>query len=141
VNQGEHVSQPEVPLISPPQGESVGESGTRPRGELRLRLFAKTDVGQIREHNEDNFLVADLSRRTRGVMDAQKGFQMGPQGALFAVCDGMGGAAAGEIASQLAVDILYEKMIDGLPTEKAVPRVDMARRLVRAVEAAGLRIF
>jgi protein phosphatase len=50
----------------------------------------------------------------------------------------MGGAAAGEVASELAVNILYEKLIDG-----DVPgnRDDLARRLVRAVEAAGLRIY
>jgi serine/threonine protein phosphatase PrpC len=52
----------------------------------------------------------------------------------------MGGAAAGEIASQLAVDIIYERLVDGLG-ERPLKRDDLARRLVRAVEAAGLRIF
>jgi protein phosphatase len=53
----------------------------------------------------------------------------------------MGGAAAGEIASQLAVDILYEKMTEGLDETQPVLRDDLARRLVRGIEAAGLRIF
>jgi len=98
-------------------------------------------VGQVREHNEDNFLVADLARRTRGLLEANRIAAVGPQGMLFAVCDGMGGAAAGEIASQLAVDIIYERMIDGLEGRPAPTRDELARRLVRAVEAAGLRIF
>jgi hypothetical protein len=34
-----------------------------PRPEVAIRLFGRTDVGQVREHNEDNFLVADLTRR------------------------------------------------------------------------------
>jgi protein phosphatase len=106
-----------------------------------VRLFARTDVGQVREHNEDNFLVADLTRRQRGLMEANRQTTIGPQGAVFAVCDGMGGAAAGEIASQLAVDILCEKMIEGLDESTPVRRDDLGRRLVRAVEAAGLRIF
>jgi protein phosphatase len=106
-----------------------------------VRLFARTDVGQVREHNEDNFLVADLTRRQRGLMEANRQTAIGPQGAVFAVCDGMGGAAAGEIASQLAVDIICEKMIDGLDEHTPVKRDDLGRRLVRAVEAAGLRIF
>jgi protein phosphatase len=106
-----------------------------------VRLFARTDVGQVREHNEDNFLVADLTRRQRGLMEANRQTQIGPQGAVFAVCDGMGGAAAGEIASQLAVDILCEKMIEGLDESAPIRRDDLGRRLVRAVEAAGLRIF
>jgi protein phosphatase len=53
----------------------------------------------------------------------------------------MGGAAAGEVASQLAVDILFEKMTAALDEKTPLPRNDLARRLVRAVEAAGLRIF
>jgi protein phosphatase len=108
--------------------------------EVRVQLFARTDVGQVREHNEDNFLVADLTRRSRGLLEANRATIIGTQGAIFAVCDGMGGAAAGEIASQLAVDIIYERLVDGLG-ERAVTRDDLARRLVRAVESAGLRIF
>ncbi len=110
-------------------------------GEIRVKLFARTDVGQIREHNEDNFLVADLTRRARGILEANRSLVIGPHGSLFAVCDGMGGAAAGEIASQLAVDILYERMVDGLEGAPPLRRDDLARRLVRAIEAAGLRIF
>jgi protein phosphatase len=50
----------------------------------------------------------------------------------------MGGAAAGEVASQLAVDIIYEKLVQG---EAPGDHNDLARRLVLAVEEAGVRIF
>jgi protein phosphatase len=95
----------------------------------------------VREHNEDNFLVADLTQRSRGLLEANRKCNVAGHGSLFAVCDGMGGAAAGEVASQLAVDILYEKMIDGVPADRIVERNELARRLVRSVESAGLRIF
>jgi protein phosphatase len=108
---------------------------------VRLKLFARTDVGQIREHNEDNFLVADLTKRSRGLLDSNRTGAVGPLGHLFAVCDGMGGAAAGEVASQLAVDIIYERMVNGLDQRSTVGRDEIARRLVRAVETAGYRIF
>jgi len=103
-----------------------------------VRLFGRTDVGQIREHNEDNFLVADLTRRSRGLMEHDRDQTVGEWGSVFGVCDGMGGAAAGEIASQLAVDIIYEKLIEGTPPAR---HDELAQRLVRAVEEAGVRIF
>ncbi len=107
-------------------------------GEIRIRLFGRTDVGRIREHNEDNFLVADLSQSARGLMENIRSHAVGASGTLFAVCDGMGGAAAGEVASKLAVDIIYEQMqAGGAPRH----RDEFARRLVRAVEVAGMRIF
>jgi len=105
---------------------------------LKMRVFGRTDVGQIREHNEDNFLVADLTRRTRSLMESDREPPVGERGMLLGVCDGMGGAAAGEVASQLAVDIIYEKLIQGEPPAN---HDDLARRLVQAVEEAGVRIF
>ena len=70
-----------------------------PRPEIRIEVFGKTDVGLIREHNEDNFLVADVTAAVRaaGPHDPLR-FALGDKGALFLVCDGMGGAAAGEVA-------------------------------------------
>jgi protein phosphatase len=115
-------------------GPAAGGNG------VQVKLFARTDVGQVREHNEDNFLVADLSRRSRGLLEANRATLLGPQGLLFCVCDGMGGAAAGEIASQLAVDIIFERILEGVGADP-LARNDLARRLVRAVETAGLRIF
>jgi protein phosphatase len=50
----------------------------------------------------------------------------------------MGGAAAGEVASQLAVDIIYDVLCAEPPPET---NDDLAHRLVHAVEEAGIRIF
>ncbi len=112
-------------------------SGKRKSPAIEMRVFGKTDVGQVREHNEDNFLIADLTRKAR-VFDAEQSHVLGRSGAVFGVCDGMGGAAAGEVASQLAVDIIYDRLVEAKAPRN---REDLARRLVRAVQDAGLRIF
>jgi serine/threonine protein phosphatase PrpC len=62
--------------------------------QLRLDVAQLTDVGRKRPHNEDN--MAYVIPKDPQVM-ARKG-------ALFIVADGMGGHAAGEVASEIAVD-------------------------------------
>ncbi|PIE06184.1 MAG: hypothetical protein CSA75_00865 [Sorangium cellulosum] len=117
---------------------SEDSDNTSASGEMRVRVFGRTDVGQVREHNEDSFIIADLSRKSRSLREEDRVQTIGAHGTLMAVCDGMGGAAAGEVASELAVNIIYEKLVDG-----DVPKNhdDLARRVVRAIEAAGLRIY
>jgi serine/threonine protein phosphatase PrpC len=105
---------------------------------LSVRYAGRSAVGLVREHNEDNFVIANLSTGDLAAREASVTDAVGEGGMLFAVCDGMGGAAAGEVASQMAVDVLHEAMQrGGFPHE----RDELARRLVGAVEEAGRRIF
>jgi serine/threonine protein phosphatase PrpC/CRP-like cAMP-binding protein len=96
-----------------------------------LRFYAATDVGKVREHNEDNFLV-----------DKKLG--------LFVVADGMGGHAAGEVASALAVrtmheeirreaDLLADYVAGATGANKVTPR-DIVALLDHSVQQACLRI-
>jgi protein phosphatase len=102
---------------------------------ISVKVVGRTDVGLVREHNEDNYLLADLATGSR---DPATFHEVSPSGLMLAVCDGMGGAAAGEVASQMAVDTLYEMMRRGGPP---TDRDALARTLVRSVEEAGARIF
>src|SRR5262244_3961702 len=99
--------------------------GTAPP--IDIEIFGKTDVGLIREHNEDNFLIADVTAALRS-NDGKEPLKLklGGKGALLLVCDGMGGAAAGEVASQMAVDSIYEALTVSEPLQR-----DAFARLVR----------
>ncbi len=106
---------------------------------LTFTVYGKTDVGLIREHNEDNFMIADLAEDA-GPLGGEKQLSgtVSERGFALAVCDGMGGAAAGEVASQMAVDTLFE-VLRG--EDAAASRDGFAQRLVEAIEAAGARIY
>ena len=123
------------------------ESWARPRREtphstptgLHFTVFGRTDVGLVRDHNEDTFMVADLSSGA-GPLESEDESEgtVSSRGLALAVCDGMGGAAAGEVASHMAVDTLFE-ILRG--DDAAQDRDSFARRLVASVEEAGARIF
>ncbi len=71
---------------------------------------SRTDVGCVRDHNEDSLVVAPP---------------------LYVVCDGMGGHAAGEVASEIAVRVI----------ENRAPQHADVEELGRAVEEANLAII
>jgi serine/threonine protein phosphatase PrpC len=105
--------------------------------DIKITAFGKTDVGLIREHNEDNFLLANVDTGLRTSSPEENlQFALGPKGAILLVCDGMGGAAAGEVASTMAVDSISIDMETRAPTT----RERYARCLRRAIENANEKI-
>jgi PPM family protein phosphatase len=84
---------------------------------LRLRVGARTDVGRVRQGNEDAFTV---------------------QHPLFAVADGMGGHQGGEVASKLALERL-ERVTDGESDLAEVVRDANRAVFSKAAEDPGLR--
>jgi len=128
------------------QIETLGSPGNRQvdglgPAAITPDVFGLSDVGKVRDHNEDSFLVAQLERSmrlyqsSRPVNDGAK-VKGPPQGRLLSVADGTGGHAAGEAASAMTIDALaryaFTLMPWSLPRGKSDSRI-LARGLRDAV--------
>jgi serine/threonine protein phosphatase PrpC len=112
---------------------------TPARGPVLITARARTDLGRTRDHNEDAFLVADLTSRTTDITRGGS-HRVGPRGSLFLVADGMGGAAAGELASSMAADLIFRHLLETWSTETEVSTERFTHHLKEAVELANARI-
>jgi PPM family protein phosphatase len=110
-------------------------------GSVRVSVFGKTDLGRTRDHNEDTFLVADLSTGNASLQPAVRSHEVGARGSLFMVADGMGGAAAGELASAMAADHIYRHMITAWAGDATPSAARFAYRMKEAVELANEQIY
>jgi serine/threonine protein phosphatase PrpC len=93
---------------------------------LTVQVAGKSDVGCVRTNNEDNF-----------GFDARYG--------IFVVCDGMGGQAAGEVASKIGVDSMlnYFRSPNGVqpPAQSFTGVSERARVLGEAIHTANLEVY
>jgi PPM family protein phosphatase len=94
---------------------------------MRLKVGAGTDTGRVRDLNEDAY-----------VLRAHDG--------LFVVCDGMGGAPAGEVASQMAIDSILRQLngteqVRSASTTVAQPFLPHTTRLADAVRRSNEFIY
>ena len=107
------LTEPEAPFTAP---YDTGSCSGRPRP-LTVRSSGRTDKGRTRASNEDQFLIAVLTKALQVLQtslrqeDVQYG---GTQGYLFLVADGVGGNVAGEKASALAVNAIENFVLDTL---------------------------
>jgi protein phosphatase len=108
---------------------------------MKVAFAALTDVGLVRQNNEDTYLVLDLGARRRHIPPPASGegrAETSVGGLLFAVADGMGGALAGEVAARMAV----EALADAAPGLDAAPSDEAARDLlVESIRQANERIY
>lgn len=95
---------------------------------MEVKAYGLTHVGRQRQHNEDSFLVADEAK-------------------LFLVADGMGGHAAGEIASRIAVDSISEFIVHTKEDDGTWPHAydehytRTTNRLMAALRMANTRVL
>jgi len=108
---------------------------------MRISFAALTDVGHVRQNNEDTYLLFDVGRGKPFIPPPASGegaTDTNGSGLLLAVADGMGGALAGEVASRMAVDALCEAAKD-LTAEQS--EKECQELVLNAISRANQRIF
>lgn len=88
-----------------------------------MKIVAKTDKGRIRESNQDAYAVGELPGEV----------------AWAVVCDGMGGAAGGNIASALAVKVISDKI--NTSYNERMKESSIKNLLDSAITAANIEVY
>ncbi|MGH7914963.1 MAG: protein kinase domain-containing protein, partial [Candidatus Binataceae bacterium] len=140
-----HVVSPELEqvvrraLFFDPQGrwptvDALKAELVRLNAAIRIRAAVMTDVGMVREHNEDAAMAVEYVRQS--LIDPA-------QSCLYVVADGMGGAEAGEVASAIAVGAIrnyVEKELNGAeaqtPSQLLTAALEEANRKIIEYQAA-----
>jgi protein phosphatase len=86
-----------------------------------LRVCGATDIGLERAQNQDTFVIADLSSGEVSSPCVEVGVSLPDSGYLLLVCDGMGGAAAGDVAARIAAGSIRKTLVDAGDTVSAHP--------------------
>ncbi len=129
----EAIMTPEAPLGAPLEkterlnreelSEGWAEVGRVPRVVAALKFGAKTDLGRVRDNNEDKF----------DFFEPEDPAVLATKGRFYAVADGMGGHSAGQIACELALKAVIQSYYGS-------PSADTESSLKRAVEEANALI-
>ena len=88
-----------------------------------MQCWGLTDPGCVRTQNQDAFLMEELDRNTR----------------LFVVCDGMGGAKSGNVASSLALDVFVQEVKRTWSHSMSSKKID--QMLQGAVKLANFTVY
>jgi serine/threonine protein phosphatase PrpC len=76
-----------------------------------LAICGATDVGVCRANNQDTFVIADLRSGDVSNPCSRTEIPLSRQGILLLVCDGMGGAAAGDLAARIAAEAIKHQLV------------------------------
>ncbi|MBI4524578.1 MAG: Stp1/IreP family PP2C-type Ser/Thr phosphatase [Deltaproteobacteria bacterium] len=104
---------------------------------LQVVAFGESDIGLVRGNNEDSFLITDLTHGVATCASTALDHVVGEKGILFLVADGMGGAEAGEVASQMAVEVVSREVFENLTKSQDLNRPGFVEILKQAIQRAN----
>ncbi|MFN4178777.1 MAG: PP2C family serine/threonine-protein phosphatase, partial [Armatimonadota bacterium] len=99
---------------------------------MRVEFFAMTDVGRKREHNEDSYLTMHFERCHLDKIESLL---------LLAVADGMGGHAAGEVASKLCLQVFASHLLTAIQDWLNFGEPDWHEALKSAITETNRQVF
>ena len=145
----EELGRMETPMPSTPAApaQQPADTSLPAAGALAIKTFGITDRGKVRVCNEDQFLIAELSKAMRVWQTSlpEPKVQTGDDRAhLLLVADGMGGARAGERASATAVAAIEQFMLNSFKWFYGSSNVEAQRVLGQfqsAFKAADERVL
>jgi len=109
----------------------------------KVDFGAVTHVGKVRKNNEDHYLVGRLGRSLEPLMtnmpEGQLPENIAEYGYGMLVADGMGGAAAGEVASRMAINLLVRLVIDAAKWGRRIDKQE-AEALMGRIESYYMAI-
>ena len=88
-----------------------------------MEFWGLSDTGKVRAQNQDVFRIEELDRHT----------------VLAAVCDGMGGAKSGNIASRLAIDVFVDEVVSSY--RSSMSQEQLGQLLSNAVKLANFTVY
>ncbi|QDU20360.1 PP2C family protein-serine/threonine phosphatase [Urbifossiella limnaea] len=121
---------------------SLGGGASRAVGPIFVDAAGRTHVGHARKSNEDNFHITRFGRYLRTVAssltapDTPDDFEQVGYG--FAVADGVGGSAAGEVASRLAITLIIDLVLQTPDWVFAENAIDVRTVMARTARRFGL---
>ena len=90
----------------------------------QIKVYAISNIGNVRDNHEDNLFIPTNKyideKKQKEIKNSNNNIEFEYDGSngIFAVCDGMGGHNAGEMASRLAVEAISNKYNDILVKDK-----------------------
>ncbi|MCK5822923.1 MAG: Stp1/IreP family PP2C-type Ser/Thr phosphatase [Bacteroidales bacterium] len=96
-----------------------------------MKYSARTDIGKKYDHNEDTFVLPETNKKYNIKTPDVKN-----KGKLFILCDGIGGANAGEVASELTANWIFRDYYSVEDTS-----IDLTKKLKEIIELVNTKIY